>query len=291
MNILANELLISVGVGIGIFTFSYLMSDRIIGWLSAKSLGSREYVLNRFETMFVENSKQKVTYTMLVMSFGLGGLFFFLLWPNVILGALVGAAMTYAGWQLPKIAVDSLYERRCAKFISQLVVGLTLMSNGLRSGLSINQSIDRACQNVGGPFRQEFEFVLSQMKIGLSLEEALNGLYERIPKQDVQMFVMSVNILNQTGGDMASTFQTITDTIRERQKIYQKIEAMTAQGKTQGLIMTMVPFFLLGMFALMDPAYIKPLFNSTLGIIFLIMMVALQLTGGYFMKKVVTIEV
>ena len=102
---------------------------------------------------------------------------------------------------------------------------------------------------------------------------------------------MSVSILSQTGGDLAPTFETITETIRERQKILQKIDAMTAQGKTQGMIMSLVPVAIFVVFALVDPAYIRPLYTTFLGYIFIFIMLILIGIGGFVMRKVVTIKV
>jgi tight adherence protein B len=123
------------------------------------------------------------------------------------------------------------------------------------------------------------------------MTDALNDLGMRIPRPDVQMFVTSVNILSETGGNMAETFQTITFTIRERQKIEKKIEALTAQGITQGVIITLIPFGLLAVFYIVDPTYVQPLFNTTLGLLALAAMVTLQVIGGVAIKKIVKIQV
>jgi tight adherence protein B len=129
------------------------------------------------------------------------------------------------------------------------------------------------------------------MRIGRGQSEALNELGMRIPRPDVQMFVTGVNILQETGGNMAETFQTITYTIRERQKIEKKIEAMTAQGVTQGIILTSVPFFLLILFWIVDPSYVEPLFTSVPGLLALGLMFLLQIVGGLAIRKIVKINV
>lgn len=105
------------------------------------------------------------------------------------------------------------------------------------------------------------------------------------------MFVTAINILKETGGNMAETFETIVYVIRERQKIEKKIQAMTAQGIFQGVIITMVPFVLVGVFFLIDPDFIAPMFNTTLGLVLCFVMLALQIIGGVFIKKIVTIKV
>jgi len=291
MSILTNQWFIIIGIGASIFTLSILWADRIIAFLHQKSLGSRDEILNKLDNMFVKVSEKKLTYTMLLLSFGLGMLMFLLFWPSLLTGLAFGSATTIVGWQIPKWIVNFLHQRRCAAFVGQMVDGLTIMANGVNSQLSIEQCMTRVAENMPNPISQEFQLALSKVHLGLTIEEALNEMAERIPEPDVQMFAMSINILQETGGDLGPVFTTITETIRERQKLYQKIEAMTAQGKMQGIIMACVPFVLLAVFAAIDPNFIAPLFATTLGRILLVVMLALQITGGIFIRKVVTIKV
>ena len=105
------------------------------------------------------------------------------------------------------------------------------------------------------------------------------------------MFVTAVNILRETGGNLAETFQTIVLVIRERQKVERKIEAMTAQAMTQGMIISAVPLALIALFFVMDPAFIKPMFTTALGLVIFLMIVGLVLIGGTLMRKIVKIDV
>jgi len=278
-------------MGATVFIFSYFNSERILCFLYEKSLGNRQYVLDKLEQMFVDTTSRKVTASMLIGSFGIGFLFFLLLWPNLIAGFIIGGIVTVVGWQIPKFLVDYLFEKRCNKIVDQMVDGLTIMANGVRAGLSVTQSMERVTDNMPSPIRQEFSLVLSQIKLGLSVEEALSNFGDRIPVADVQMFVTGINILKETGGNMAETFSTMVETLRERQKIQKKIEALTAQGVTQGIIVTMVPFILLVVFMFIDPGFVKPLFTTTIGIIFLLIMLALQVIGGLMIRKIVKIKV
>ena len=278
-------------VAILTFVVVYLWADPVLMWLHSRSLGQREEVLRYLELMFVETNTDKVTLMMMSSSFGLGALFFIALWPNLVVGLIFGSVVTIAMWSVPKIIVRTMWERRCTAFVDQMVDGMTLMANGVKAGLSVQLCMERVAENMPNPISQEFGLVLSQMRVGRGLGEALNELGTRIPKPDVQMFVTSVNILSETGGNMGETFQTITYTIRERQKIEKKIEAMTAQGLTQGVIITLVPFFLLGVFSIIDPTYVAPLFNTTLGLLALAMMLGLQIIGGLMIRKVVKIDV
>lgn len=289
--IISNEYILIPLFGIMIFVISYLMSDRIIGFLHDRSLGSREEVLRLMDLMFVQTDQRKVTIGMLLISFGMGSLVFLALWPNILPGMVFGGVVTVLGWSIPKLVVTSMWEKRCTRFTDQMVDGLTIMANGVKAGLSITQSMERVCENMNGPIVQEFNLVLNKQRLGMPLEEALTELGDRIPRQDLQMFVTAVNILKETGGNLAETFSTIVTVIRERQKIEKKISAMTAQGTMQAIIITLVPFILLGVFLVIDPNYVEPLFTKPLGWFALALMLGLQVIGGVIMKKVVTIKV
>jgi len=274
-----------------VFFFAFFTADRIIGWLHRRSLGQREEVLTYLDRMFVETDRKKVTLAMVSASFGLGALLFTLCWPHLLVGTIIGLMTTIGMWSVPKFFIRAMWEKRCSAFVDQMVDGMTLMANGIKAGLSVQQSMERVVENLSNPISQEFGLVLSQMRIGRSMGEALNELGMRIPRPDVQMFVTAVNILQETGGNMAETFATITYTVRERQKIEKKIEAMTAQGITQGVIISLVPFLLLAMFYAIDPKYVEPLFSTALGLVALFVMLALQVIGGLMIRKIVTIKV
>lgn len=291
MSLLYNDYIFPIVVGVLIFVFMYQNVEKILAWLHKKSLGNLEYVLQKLDLMFVETDKKKVTYAIWALSFGLGGLFFLLFWPNIVAGLLFGCIITVAGWQIPKYIVDYLHEKRASRFVDQMVDAMTIMANGIKSGLSAPQAMERIVENMENPISQEFALVISQTRLGVSLEEALNSLGTRLAKPDVQMFVVAVNILKETGGNMAETFSTITETIRERQKVQKKIEALTAQGMMQGVILTLVPFILLIVFTILDPTFVQPLFTTTLGLVILAMMLGFQIIGGLVIRKLVKIEV
>lgn len=289
--LLSNDLFAAVGIGFCIFMVVYLNLDKVINFIYKKSFGTEQEVLSTMNKMLIETNPKKVTILVWLFSVGLGAVFFLLFWPNFILGLFVGTVVALLGWSIPKKILNSLWEKRCDNVVGQLVDGLTILGNSVRSGLTVAQGMQRVNENLSGPLTQEFNLILNKLKLGMSLEEAFNEFAERINRDDVQMLTTSINILKETGGNMAETFDTITFTIRERQKIYKKIEALTASSIRQGIIITLVPFILLIFFAIMDPEYIKPLFSTFIGWIFLLMILGLQALGGFMMKKIVTIKV
>jgi tight adherence protein B len=289
--IMNNDVLVAGLFGIMIFAFIMAAGEGIFGFLKRRSLGQREEVMKYLKLMFVETEQRKVTLAMLSSSFGLGILVMLLFWPRLGLGFVIGSIVTVGMWQMPLIIVKNLWSGRCKKFTDQMVDGMVMMANGIRAGLSVQQCMERVRENMANPMSQEFGLVLTEMQLGQSMNDSLNRLANRIPEQDVQMFVTAVTILNETGGNLAETFSTITETVRERQKVQKKIEAMTAQGLMQGFIISTIPFVLLLVFRAIDPSFVEPLFNTTLGIIALMIALVLIIIGGIVIKRIVTIKV
>jgi tight adherence protein B len=291
MKFLTNEWILIPLFSACLILVVYLWYDRVLGILHKRSLGQREEIIRILELMFIEVNRPKITLTLLLFSFGLGLCTLLIFWPNIVAGLVFGAIITLVGFSIPLPIIKSLHQKRKGRFVDQMIDGLTIMGNGIKSGLSITQCMERVVQNMPNPIAQEFELVLAQIRLGRTVEEALIELGERVDKPDVQMFVTAINILKETGGNLAETFATIVTTIRERQKIEKKIEAMTAQGMMQGLIVSLVPIGILVMFLVVDPPYIMPMFTTTLGLIILFFTFALIFIGGMTILKIVKVKV
>lgn len=283
--------IVAVSLFVSVFLVSYFNLDRILKFIHERSLGQRDEIVKFLELMFVEFDSEKLTKQLLFLSFGLGTLVFLAFWPNIIVSLGAGTVAALLGWIIPKHLVSYLYNSRCDRFVEQMVDGLTILSNGIRAGISLQDAMGRAAKNLPNPLSQEFDKILSQINVGQTLEDALNELGERIPRPDVQMFVTSVNILRTSGGNMAETFSTITFTIRERQKIEKKIQALTTGAITQGIIISCIPTILLGVFYVADPSLVKPLFTTLTGALALGGVIFLQTIGALIIRKIVDIRV
>lgn len=286
-----NSLFVAIVVGMCVFLLSYFWFDKVYDFAKGKSVGSQEVVTSILEKMLVEVDQRRLKLMLNLASYGLGGVFFLLLWPNIVSGLILGVIMVVIGWTIPKILMQNVWEKRCTRLVDQMVDGLTIMANGIRAGQSITQAMDRVVENMSGPFPQELSLILNKVRLGMSVEDAIAEFAERIQRQDVQMFATAILVLKETGGNLAETFTTIVTVIRERQKVEKKVQALTAQGTMQAIIITLVPFVLILMFFMIDPAYIMPLFTKPLGWFFLFLMVSLQAIGLVMMKRIVTIKV
>lgn len=281
--------LLLIGIAAGYGTYSYF--KRFMEWLRFQSLGTRDYIVERLAMMFIEVPPGKVLGGMFGVSFGVFSIIFLALLPNLLPGLLLGLICGMGAWFLPRPFVDYLYRRRTEKLVFQMIDGLNLMSNGLKSGLSVVQSLGLITQEMPDPIRQEFGLVLSENKVGVSLEDAFNNFAKRVPADDVQMFVTSVNILKETGGNLAETFDTIVNTLRERIKVEKKIQAMVASGHTQGMILLCIPPGMAVMLYQTDPEMMQPLFTTPIGWAILGGVVALMAAGYIVITKIVAIDV
>lgn len=283
--------LLGIVVFISALLVAYQFSGRILDWIRFQSIGTRDYIADKFQLMMIEIPPEKILLGQVVLSLGLGGIMFLLCLPNFSAAFFFAALVSIFGWLLPKPIVDMMYRNRCDKFVNQMVDGLGLMSNGMRSGLSVVQAMGLVSQEMPDPIQSEFNLIMSQNKLGVSLEEAFVNLSKRIVTDEVEMFVTSVNILKETGGNLAETFDTITTLIRERIKVEGKIKALTAQAFWQGIILMMVPPFMAGVLSQTDPELMKPMFSTPIGWVILSVVVILEVVAFFVIQKVTKIDV
>lgn len=280
-------------VGILAMFIVYRYSQDLFIWIEDQTYGTRDYLLKRFELMHIDINPDKITYLLLGLSFGLGIVVFTILalLGHWYAGLFVGALLSFIGWKIPKPFVDHLYQKRLNLYQGQMVDALNLLSNGLRAGLSVPQAIAMVVEEMRPPISEEFATILQQNNLGVPLEEAFENLNKRVPTQDNEMFVTSVNILRETGGNLAETFDTIVDVIRERIKVQNKIEAITSQGKTQAMSLAAMPFLVLAMNYSMDPDGVAKMFTHWMGWSMLAIAIVIDIFGIWVVMKIITIKV
>ena len=206
-------------------------------------------------------------------------------------GLFLGALAAFGMLMLPRAVVRRLRAKRLLAFNTQLVDALVAMSNALRAGFSIQQAFESIVKEGKKPIAQEFSVFLQQMRIGVRFEDALRNLEERVGSEDLTLMVRAIEIARQTGGNLTETFDRIAETIRERTRIEGRIRALTAMGRLQGIVVGLIPLFLLVVLTLMDPKMMMSFYGSTTGVMLLCLMVLLEVIGFYVIKKIVNIRV
>ena len=281
--------LILMGV---VFLLVFLVnSKKALRFLDEKFEGRADWLVRELDTLFIELNKKTALIIMYAGTLGVGFVVFVLFLPNFIAGIMVGGALGFMFSRLPAPIIQYLKNRRAYTFNLQMVAALTLMSNGLRSGLNLLQSVNLVVEEMPNPIKQEFNLLLAQNRVGVPIDEAFVNLSKRLDIDDLDMFATAILILRETGGNLPETFDTIAHTIRERVKLTAKVKALTAQGVFQAIVITVIPFALLLVqyFANRDATML--FFNTPLGYVMLFFMFLLQGLGGFMIKKIVTIKV
>lgn len=205
---------------------------------------------------------------------------------NIVLIMVIGAIC----FSLPKLWIHLQKKFRVSKFESQLVDTLVMMASALRSGMNVMQAIELIEKEQDPPTSQEFGLVLREYKVGVHLEQALENLADRIKLDDLSIWVICMNIVLSAGGNLTEMLDTLAEVIRERKKLDLKIKSTTAQGKLQAMVVTLLPTGLGLMMYWMDEAMMMRMFTTTLGMVMLGVMVALQVSGFLMIRKIVTLE-
>lgn len=279
-------------IALTIFFFCYKYSVGIFDFIERQTMGTRTYILEKAKLLFIELNPDHVTYVLLGISVGAGSLIFLIIaiLGKWVLGLVLGLIVTIIGFKIPKPFVDFLVARRIREYQDQMVDGLTLLSNGIRAGQNINAAIGMVVDEMPNPISQEFNLMLQENRVGVPLDECFENLAKRVPTQDNEMFVAAINILRETGGNLAEVFDTIVGVIRERIRLQQKIETVTAQGKFQGYTIGAMPFVIFLIFGSSDPKVFESMFTSPIGIISFIAVCILDFIGIYIIMKIVKID-
>jgi tight adherence protein B len=237
------------------------------------------------ESMYLTIPAQNILY-LSVASFLLVSLFVSLFSGSWTIGIMLGVASFF----IPFIALKFLKKRRDSLFAIQLVGGLGAMANAIKAGLSLPQAIDVIHREMDNPIAQEFKVVAHEIHFGADIVDALKNLEERMPNPDLALIVTAISVAREVGGNLSEIFDNISNTIRERQTLDKKVKAITAQGKMQGTALCLVPIMLGGLLTYMYPEMMAPMYETTIGIMLLVMSALMLIVGWFFIVKLTTID-
>ncbi len=211
----------------------------------------------------------------------------FLLTGNVIIAfvvALVAAAS-------PSAVLKFKIRSRRKAFLRQLPDMLTLLAGTLKAGYSIGQGFESVSTEVEDPMGRELRRVVSETRLGRSLEESLDSVADRMDSDDFSWAVMAIRIQREVGGNLAELLMTVADTMTQRERLRREVSTLTAEGKMSAIIIGALPPVLAAVMYVMNPSYIKELFSPGLGYGLLAGAVVMMVIGFAWMKKTITIEV
>ncbi len=211
---------------------------------------------------------------------------------GVLLGSLpLGIAFLALGAFLPWMYLGFRRSRRFKKFESLLPDTLQLMSGSLAAGLSLAQSVDTIVREGQEPVSSEFRRVLVETRLGVSLEDAFDGVAERFQSKDFAWVVMAIRIQRQVGGNLGELLNTVADTMREREYMRRQVSALAAEGKMSAAVLGGLPPAFLGYLLVARPSYVHVLFVDPRGWLMLGAMAVMLSLGILWMNKLAKVEV
>jgi len=177
----------------------------------------------------------------------------------IILSLLLGILFGVGG---PHFVIGKMIKRRVAKFTSNFPDAIELMVRGLRSGLPITETLGIVASEVLGPVGVEFRMVADKMKIGRTMEAALQDTADRLGTAEFQFFVITLAIQRETGGNLAETLSNLADVLRKRAQMKLKIRAMSSESKASAYIVGALPFIVFGLVYMINPHYMAGFFTD-----------------------------
>lgn len=196
-----------------------------------------------------------------------------------------------SGLMLPHALVKKLIARRLKKFTAEFPQAIDLIVRGLKSGLPVPASIRTVAEEIRDPVGKEFRLISDRLRIGQPLEEALTITAKRVPTPEFYFFVTSLSIQRETGGNLAETLENLSNVLRQRRQMKQKIRAMSSEAKASAYILGSLPFLMFGIMMLLNRGYVMTLFTDPRGLLMVGFGVACLLTGILVMAKMVRFEV
>jgi len=206
----------------------------------------------------------------------------------LLLSLLVGMFFGVGG---PHFFIGKLIQRRIKKFNSNFPDAIELMVRGLRSGLPITETLGIVAGEIPGPVGLEFRMVADKMKIGRTMEAALQDTADRLGTPEFQFFVITLAIQRETGGNLAETLSNLADVLRKRAQMKLKIRAMSSESKASAYIVGSLPFVVFTLVWFINPKYMQGFFTDERLMIAGIGGLIWMGIGGFIMAKMVNFEI
>jgi tight adherence protein B len=191
----------------------------------------------------------------------------------------------------PHFFIGKLIKRRVAKFTSNFPDAIELMVRGLRSGLPITETLGIVASEIPGPVGLEFRMVADKMKIGRTMEAALQDTADRLGTPEFQFFVITLAIQRETGGNLAETLSNLADVLRKRAQMKLKIRAMSSESKASAYIVGSLPFVVFTLVWFINPKYMGGFFTDQRLIVAGLGGLVWMAIGAFIMAKMVNFEI
>ena len=249
--------------------------------------------------------KKKLTLRMLIMQSGLDmsinafwimsvcfGAFFAVV--PIILGVpwYVGAGAGAVGLLgFPRWFLNFLRKRRQNKFLHDFADAIDVMVRGLKAGLPVSEAMKIIASESGPPVGPEFMEVVDGQRIGITIDQGIERMVERMPLAEVNFLAIVMTIQSKTGGNLSEALSNLSRVLRDRKKMKNKVRAVSQEAKSSAAIIGALPFVIMGGLTVLNPTYLNPMFDTTTGNMLLVGSGTWMLMGVLVMRKMINFEI
>lgn len=259
-----------------------------------------EHAGRKFERMLMQAQMTIPTgQLMLLILLAPVGLFFLLLVIMVSAGMGVSSGRllmtaTFAaalGAGLPLMLLNFMATRTRKKMQEQFPVALDVFVRGLRAGHPIAAALDLLTVEMPDPAGSQFGLVVDEVTYGAELRDALSNMADRWDLEDMRMFVVSLSVQSETGGNLAEILENLSKVIRERQSMFLKVRALSSEGRMTGVMLTILPVFTFVMLFLLSPSFFLDVANDPIFVPGFVVLLCMYISGFFIIRKMVDLKV
>lgn len=213
--------------------------------------------------------------------------FIYVVTGSFVVSAGISAVVLF----VPPYVLRSARRRRLRELEYQLPDLLLALAGALRAGSGIQSALRHISDQVPAPLSQELGLMLREQRMGVSFEQALSNFYRRVPTESLSLIVSALNIAAQTGGSLAENLGRMSTTLRMRLHLLGRVRALTSQGRMQAWVMASLPPGLAFVLHWLDPEAMSALWHTPAGWAVLFLIVVLETSGIFFIRRIVQIDV
>ncbi len=204
--------------------------------------------------------------------------------------AITASGIAIIGFAIPPFWVQKERKKRQQEFNKQLGESLVIMNNCIKAGFSFQQAMESIASDMAPPISTEFAKTIREMHYGVNQKDALNHMVERVKNQDLDLLVSAILTSAQVGGNLSDILEIIAGTLRDRIRIKQEVRVLTAQGRVSGIVIGLLPVFILLALMVINPEYFALLVTTKTGKIMLAVSAVMEAIGFSVINKIVDIE-
>ncbi len=253
--------------------------------LSLYNVKVASHVDSQLKQSFVEiSSGQLLTVTALCCALCVAAAFFLFGFIGIIPGLLAGLSTPWVHHWLIK-------RKRRKEFIYQLPDALSSLAVAMKGGGSLNKGLEMLAVRQPKPLSQEFALLVAEGRVGKDIEESLDDMKDRLKCPELEMFNIAISVSRNVGGNLADTLEILAETLREKAQVEGKIDALTATGRAQGWVVSLLPFGVGLALYYQEPDKMSALFNEPWGWAMMAIISVMMMLAVWLIYKIVNIDV